>query len=429
MSSCFLAALFKYRESPDRSPREDYLSAVLCELLNQASRELCLLELIGAAFPNSSLPKSGETAIQWSVQYMIASRDARLAGKRPDLVGRGTIDGKRALLLIENKIDAGLQQHRADNGDVSSQLDTYFEYLRGASADLKQIFYISRWGITPVSEIGGDTAAAVRSTSWRRLAQAIGSVTSAGSTPVTAYLGERLRELLEEFGMTEIRITPSSITAYHAWNELRAWCEKLGTEWAWSIWRNHPVALRQSRASFDFTHGKRYGPWGTDNYVCLMTPQEDELAQHAHNSYVFLYAGVLLAGVEEYVEPQHPGLPSLATGIALCLRRDQWLEQRRYLEQLLGRLNSASRSAAPGWKLDVRNGDGNDPRWERTRDWVGINLLRELPFLDALQLWGATWTEEPTQFLTESLDAMESALTDEDFANLHALHRAAASSD
>src|SRR5690606_7830222 len=159
-------------------PREDYLSAVLCELLNQASREICLLELIGAAFPNSSLPKSGETAIQWSVQYMIASRDARLAGKRPDLVGRGTIDGKRALLLIENKIDAGLQQHRADNGDVSSQLDTYFEYLRGASADLKQIFYISRWGITPVSEIGGDTAAAVRSTSWRRLAQAIGSVTS-----------------------------------------------------------------------------------------------------------------------------------------------------------------------------------------------------------------------------------------------------------
>src|SRR5690606_7764193 len=117
MSSCFLAALFKYRESPDRSPREAYLSAVLCELLNQASRELCLLELIGAAFPNSSLPKSGETAIQWSVQYMIASRDARLAGKRPDLVGRGTIDGKRALLLIENKIDAGLQQHRADNGD------------------------------------------------------------------------------------------------------------------------------------------------------------------------------------------------------------------------------------------------------------------------------------------------------------------------
>lgn len=127
--------LFTYRERPDRSPVEDFLTEGLADLLDrmpvEAGRDLVARMLRGGADVERELGQIwtlGSSA-RWSTQRAIA-------GGRLDLLLE--IDG-RAAVVVESKVSAGFQEH-ADHvtGHSRHQLETYGEWL-GNLAD-------HRWG-------------------------------------------------------------------------------------------------------------------------------------------------------------------------------------------------------------------------------------------------------------------------------------------
>ncbi len=127
--------LFMYRERPNRSPLEDFLTEGLADLLGRlphsVCRDLVLNMLGGRADVETDLAQvwaPGKTP-RWSTQKVIA-------GGRLDLLLE--IDGQAAV-VIESKIAAGFQDHKdEDTGHSRHQLKTYGEWI-GKSAD-------PRWG-------------------------------------------------------------------------------------------------------------------------------------------------------------------------------------------------------------------------------------------------------------------------------------------
>lgn len=127
--------LFTFRERPDRSPVEDFLTEGLADLLErmpvEAGRDLVARMLRNGADAERELGliwTSGLSA-RWSTQRTIA-------GGRLDLLLE--IDG-RAAVVVESKVSAGFQEHAdQDTGHSRHQLETYGEWV-GNTADC-------RWG-------------------------------------------------------------------------------------------------------------------------------------------------------------------------------------------------------------------------------------------------------------------------------------------
>lgn len=127
--------LFTYRERPDRSPVEDFLTEGFADLLGRlpdcVARDLILVMLGRGVDVEMELANvwSPGTSARWSTQKVIA-------GGRLDLLLE--IDG-RAALVVESKVAAGFQRHNDnDTGRSRHQLETYSEWI-GKAAD-------PRWG-------------------------------------------------------------------------------------------------------------------------------------------------------------------------------------------------------------------------------------------------------------------------------------------
>lgn len=125
--------LFMYREREDRSPLEDFLSEALADLLNRlpesTSRDAAALFLRADADAIESLKRlwpPGETG-RWSTQRIIDG------GRRVDLLLE--ISGT-PVIIVENKIGAGFQDHGVNNAsrEGQHQLATYGKWLQHATS-------------------------------------------------------------------------------------------------------------------------------------------------------------------------------------------------------------------------------------------------------------------------------------------------------
>ncbi len=127
--------LFTYRDRPDRSPVEDFLTEGLADLLErmpeEAGRDFVARMLRNGAEAKRELGLiwTSSSSARWSTQRVIP-------GGRLDLLLE--IDG-RAAVVVESKVSAGFQEHADhDTGHSRNQLETYGEWV-GNSAD-------RRWG-------------------------------------------------------------------------------------------------------------------------------------------------------------------------------------------------------------------------------------------------------------------------------------------
>jgi len=123
--------LFTYRERADRSPLEDFLTEALADLLNRFPEPLArrAVELLisdrSDALQNLKRFWPAGTKATWTTQKVIDG------GKIIDLMME--VDGK-PLVVVENKISAGFQEHRphpssVQDRDVEHQLATYGRWL------------------------------------------------------------------------------------------------------------------------------------------------------------------------------------------------------------------------------------------------------------------------------------------------------------
>lgn len=140
--------LFTYRERPDRSPVEDFLTEGLADLLDRMPVEVCrdlVARMLGdraeVEIELALIWKMGSPA-RWSTQRAIA-------GGRLDLLLE--IDG-RAAVVVESKVSAGFQEHADhDTGHSRHQLRTYGEWL-GNSADRQwggALVLLTHWTSAP----------------------------------------------------------------------------------------------------------------------------------------------------------------------------------------------------------------------------------------------------------------------------------------
>lgn len=132
--SGLLQRLFTYRERPERSPLEDFLSEALADVLQRMpahlGREFVGLMLGGGLEVEESVGKLWPDVAEarWLTQKIIP-------GGRLDLLLE--IAGKPAL-IIESKIGAGFQEHvegrEPDGGEPGHQLKTYGRWIGSVAA-------------------------------------------------------------------------------------------------------------------------------------------------------------------------------------------------------------------------------------------------------------------------------------------------------
>jgi len=125
--------LFTYRERRHRTPLEDFLTEALCDILNPLppaeTAEFVANLFLPAAAREIWPHQFGEANdLRWETQEIIGSNG------RPDLVLRC---GGQPLIVVENKIGAGIGQHQAaadGDKDTRDQLMAYGHWLRSQSA-------------------------------------------------------------------------------------------------------------------------------------------------------------------------------------------------------------------------------------------------------------------------------------------------------
>lgn len=116
MSESLYSRLYRYRQREKRAPLEDYLSEALADFLNRLSKAAMIDFVINVAL--AKVPTTSKTGwkliaektkqFEWRTQHFIKNGGV---GGRLDICLFG--DGK-PLLIIENKIYAGISQHPND---------------------------------------------------------------------------------------------------------------------------------------------------------------------------------------------------------------------------------------------------------------------------------------------------------------------------
>jgi hypothetical protein len=145
--------LFAYRERQNRSPLEDFLTEALADLLNRFPESVARSAVARLLCHRSDAVRELEgvwplgTTVRWTTQRVIDG------GRLVDLMME--VDG-RPILIVENKISAGFQEHRPDprsarGSDSQNQLATYGQWLaREADTDWGgAIVLLTHWTPAP----------------------------------------------------------------------------------------------------------------------------------------------------------------------------------------------------------------------------------------------------------------------------------------
>ena len=240
--------LFKYRERPDRTPHEDFLTEAIADLFNRLpeniSKELVafLIKNCPNAFSNlkSYWPSNART--HWHTQKYIE-------GGIIDLLFE--IDGV-PFLVIENKISAGFQEHQsyAESSELptkSNQLATYGTWLN-RQADPSwggALILLTHWTEAPADLLQSNSTygCPYRSTvRWADLFGWLDKLTSHAQEEGTDWvrLSRELTEFLKEENMNSDLATGSDLAVLRIYvasaDRVRNTVERIW-ESAKSIWR------------------------------------------------------------------------------------------------------------------------------------------------------------------------------------------------
>jgi hypothetical protein len=383
----FLSQLYRYRQSEQRGPLEDFLTEALAEWLRQATSAGALRRVLSGLFKLetvASLPDANLNVMRWETQHIIGPGYGTATNKRPDLVGRGP----GIFLIIENKTWAPFTEHVDSEGTVQDQLGLYQLYLGKRREPFKGIVLLTHatqppphWS-APVCQ-------------WREVAQYLAHRHKPTAGSANEFASNVLLDFIKEQNMSGIRIELADIVAQPAYDRLHNAMSKLGAIGSRSLGevlqsqKLNALAALQLRSSGGELAPPRY-------FGGLMTND----GAKATSSPFALWCGVL-AKCAYQLEPQSEGLPELTVGLGIW-RWEAALEPEE--ESLLSDfLCILSQSTAPSlWKYQVIDRDRNGP-------CILISTSCTLIALHQLAQ-GRDWDDLANDFYTRHVAALLEAL-------------------
>jgi hypothetical protein len=341
-----LSQLYRYRQSEQRGPLEDFLTEALAEWWRQVTSAGALRQVLSQLFKLErvdSLPDAALNAMRWETQHIIGPGYGTATNKRPDLVGRGP----DIFLIVENKTWAPFTEHVDSEGTVQDQLSLYQIYLDKRREPFKGIVLLT-YATQPPPHWSAPIC------QWREVAQHLAYKHKPTIGSANAFASNALLDFIKEQKMSGIRIELADIVAQPAYDRLHDAMSKLGTIGSRALaevlqsQRIAAPAILQMRSSGGELTPPRY-------FGGLMT---NDGAKATISSFA-LWCGVL-AKSAYLLEPQSEGLPELTVGLGIW-RWEAALEPEE--ESLLSDfLRILSQSTAPSlWKYQVIDRDRNGP--------------------------------------------------------------------
>lgn len=307
-------SLYSYRERPARSPREDFLTELLGEFLGELESSKLSAEglrrLLGIPCRQASL--------DWTTQHVIPSTfGSRLAKLRPDIVGRGTIDGESAVVLVENKIGAGYTIEEGSPDAPDGQVVRYREYLRLLPERRKFLRLITH--LTPApSDLSRDSV--IRWDSMYRCLNAWQHDGLKSEHAIPAYLSNELIVFLGACAMGPVDLTLVDIASYGNYSKLKTACKQLGD--AYRVYKETPsIGQKLSNCGFGVVHGNSMGHFREPEYFgnVIFTPRPqgvESWGRAAGDSKIIVWLGVLVGPVYD-VSPRVRDVPEFNSGIGI----------------------------------------------------------------------------------------------------------------
>lgn len=351
------SSLFRYKESERRSPREDFLTEALCYLLNELDKTGHTGTALERFF---NLRVEVGAKLAWRTQYYIDVPDGIMKGKRPDLVGKGEIDGKPAFVIVENKIGAGLTWYTdEETGVEANQLKIYRDYLNQRSEQRKHLVLLTYLTPRPDDWLEDQTI------SWTKVRKELVAWAERIDSPVASMIARELRVFLEEVGMAPIKMSLSDIAAAGAWRRLKNAFSVLGTEAALALVNDPAIRSTFEKAGMARTVSRAAGELAPDAfYGVVVSPvaASDEKSKKVDLSAVLFWMGVLTGVSEpifEVIETKKPEVPELICAFGAWVSKSK-LEDGRVFEEFHRICSKLNGGKTGSWEVTRRNNPGSD---------------------------------------------------------------------
>lgn len=369
----FLYRAYRYRQRPNRSPREDFLTESLAELLNALSH------IEHGRYAKGLL--GIERMVDFGSGFRWSTQTALSGVGRPDLIGRGlSADGGGIYLIVENKVSAGY----TGSGE-NDQLSRYGRYLEQREEPHKALVLITHW--TPPSE---KADVVVR---WREIAGKLVTWKHQGSLakhPIAETLSAWLVHFLKEENMSEIKLDLMDIASVASHRRLIDACEVLGevirpvADSLKGFFEDVGLKVLSASGWREFRTNK-YGP---PFYGHIWSPGEG-----VADTCVVVWAGVWTGQDIYNISPALSDQPELSFGIGLWA--DEWQAEQQVgpmnglLTDLLADLESSNTT---GWKID---------KALETTDAYATVFIRKTRSFSACYEPGLDWEDMAKRFFEE----------------------------
>ena len=339
----FLSGIYRYRERPDRSPLEDFLSEALCYLLKLLDEEGRTRGALRSLFDI----ELSVANLRWRTQYVIPAGAGNVSGKRPDIVGT-TAEGNAEIVIIENKITAPFMEYYSEDGQQEIQIELYKRYAEDNYA-LTQVLLITHLTPRPKDWPDRDTK------TWQQIYRALNKY--------GAYLGERsgaagrflweLCRFLEDNNMAEVKLALDEIASYSAWKSLRQKIETLGNA-AWPLVQSQPhgqpAADRFKNSGFRPTRG--FSDLSNKFFGTVFTPDGSKVDDVT----CIIFIGVLIDTAYNVITPRIDGVPEYTATLAIWKRPQDFDEEEGHdkaLENILSSLKTNENNDIMGWERRI----------------------------------------------------------------------------
>jgi hypothetical protein len=344
-----LSTLFTYRQRPNHSPLENFLTEALCRLLQLLDEAELSADAIKRLLALD--PPAGRVRLEWTSQFRLRSDDESIDGLLPDLIGEGFTSEGGVLLVLENKVAAGFTERFDDrDGATKSQLECYQSYIQKRQPKYEELILLTHLTAAPT---GWDGHVRYSSDLHRELDDWVRTGELKRHKVAEWYAGEFL-EFLKENGMGKVELSITEIASYPLWSELQNKCTELGQ--MRRFFDGSHTAKRMNEAGFFRSQGKDefVPPCFFGDVVLTPVDADSGKAVKVAEACVVFWIGIIVDSIYELV-PSVQGVPEFNAGFVLWVYREQVAQEgseKRLgnIQEKLGQKWSIARSPQPGYE-------------------------------------------------------------------------------
>ena len=389
----FFKRLYTFRETPSRSPLEDFLTELLVEWLRQLTFAGKAREVLRDLFKVHSLPLPPETLqdLIWETQHVIGPGH-RAAKKRPDIVAHC----KDFFLIIENKLNASYTKHIDEKGE-SDQLSMYDEYRNARPEKFGTVILLTHYTLEPAGWKD-------RVCNWREIHHYLKAMQSsperARKGTALDYVSEQFLAFIGEYDMSGTRLDLNDVVAIAPYRRLLTGMRGLGSiaTRAFSL-KMQDITARRSVENMRFPHLNGMAKFAEPNFFgSILTPD----GKKTDDSMFIVWAGVIGDEVYDHITPEILGLPELSVGFGVWMPDAELSEKFMVvLDQLVALLNEGNVGMTWQWNF-VPAAHGH----------VAVKVSVQRSLIDVHnQARGEDWDDIAAEFFRMNLDVMFSRLS------------------